>query len=43
VRDNVLWRIEARGFNSEDEIFTDRDGEPSTTNFFITTSLAVGF
>ncbi|MEK7256650.1 MAG: porin [Bacteroidota bacterium] len=43
VRDNVLWRIEGRGFSSEDEIFTDRNGEPSTTNFFITTALSVGF
>ncbi len=43
VRDNVLWRIEGRGFSSEDEIFTDKDGAASSGNFALTTSLAVSF
>ncbi|MBK9018071.1 MAG: porin [Saprospiraceae bacterium] len=43
VRDNVLWRIEGRGFSSEDDIFTDKDGAASSGNFFLITSLAVSF
>ncbi len=44
VMDNVLWRIEARTFNSQrDNIFTDRDQEPSKNNYFIGTSLSIAF
>lgn len=43
LRDNVLWRFEARGFDSRDDVFTERDGTPKDDNFALTTSLAVGF
>ncbi len=42
VYQNVLWRIEARGFNSKDKIFT-MDKKPSNQNYFFTTSLAITF
>jgi hypothetical protein len=42
IRDNVLWRIEGRGLNSVDKIFT-MDNKPSNQNYFITTSLAISF
>ena len=42
IRDNAMWRIEARGLSSKDEVFT-KDGNPTNNNFFITTSLAVTF
>jgi Putative beta-barrel porin-2, OmpL-like. bbp2 len=42
VRDNVLWRIEGRGFTGKDAIFV-KDRQPSKTNFFLTTALAVSF
>ncbi len=42
VNNHVLWRIEARGFSSRDEIFT-RETELSTQNFFIVSALAVSF
>jgi hypothetical protein len=41
-RPNILWRIEGRGFDSEDKIF-NLDDDPSTTNFAMTTALAVTF
>lgn len=43
IRDNVLWRIEARMLNSEDEIFADDKGDASTSNVFFTTSLSIRF
>lgn len=40
VNPNVLWRIEARSLSSEDPVFVDTDGGPSTTNTFFTASIA---
>jgi hypothetical protein len=40
--ENTLWRVEARCFTSKDKIFTNNNN-PSHTNYFITTSLAVSF
>lgn len=40
IRKNVLWRMEARGFNGKDATFF-KEGRAIRTNFFITTSLAV--
>ncbi|WP_346237014.1 porin [Niabella insulamsoli] len=42
IRENVLWRIEGRGFSSKDNIFL-KDGDPINNNIFVTTSLAVSF
>ncbi len=42
ITDNVLWRIEARGFSSEDEVFS-KEGTPRDNNFFLATSLAITF
>ena len=42
IRDNVLWRIEGRGLNSKDKIFS-LDNNPSSQNCFVTTSLAIAF
>jgi hypothetical protein len=42
IVDNVVWRIEGRGFTSKDEIFT-LDNKPSNQNYFITTALAISF
>jgi hypothetical protein len=42
ISDNVMWRIEGRGFSGKDKTFV-KDGLPSNTNFFITTALAVSF
>lgn len=42
IRDNVMWRIEGRGFSSKDQIFMLND-KPDNNNFFFTTSLAVSF
>jgi hypothetical protein len=42
VSDNVLWRLEGRGFSSEGEIFLTGD-ELSTGNYFVTTALAISF
>ena len=39
---NVMWRIEARGLNSKDSIFT-RDDLARKQNYFITTSVALSF
>lgn len=38
--ENMMWRIEGRMLQSEDEIF-ERNGSPVRNNFFITTSVAV--
>jgi hypothetical protein len=40
--DNVVWRIEARGLNSKDAIFTEDDSAKSQ-NYFLTTSIALSF
>jgi hypothetical protein len=42
IQDNVLWRIEGRGFSSKDEIFM-KDGAFDNSNFFLSTSLSIGF
>ncbi|GAA3933716.1 porin [Chitinophaga oryziterrae] len=42
ILDNVMWRIEGRGFSGKDAIFL-KDATPSTTNFSLTTSLAISF
>lgn len=39
IEKNILWRIEARGFNASDKIFMENE-KPSSTNYFISTSLA---
>lgn len=44
VRENVLWRLEARTFNSrKDSIFLDKDESPSKNNVFVGTSLSIVF
>jgi hypothetical protein len=40
--DNVMFRIEARSLNSKDEIFL-KDNNPTASNFFITTAMAISF
>lgn len=42
VTDNVMFRIEARNLSSKDEIFT-KNNQPTDTNTFVTTSLAISF
>lgn len=42
VSDNVMFRLEARSLNSKDAIFT-RNDNPTGTNVFITTSMAISF
>lgn len=42
IRDNALWRIEARGLYCEDKLFM-MDNKPANQNYFITTSLAISF
>ncbi|SEJ43062.1 Putative beta-barrel porin-2, OmpL-like. bbp2 [Dyadobacter koreensis] len=39
---NVMFRLEARAFNSKDDIFT-KDGRADNQNFFVTTSVALSF
>jgi hypothetical protein len=41
VAPNVLWRVEARMLQSEDQVFHDTDGAPTTDNLFFTTSLSI--
>lgn len=42
VRENVLWRIEGRTFNSrEDNIFMDSNQDPTQSNYFVGTSLSI--
>ena len=38
----AVWRVEARGLRSRDNIFATADGS-ATSNFFTTTSLAISF
>jgi len=40
--DNMVWRIEGRGFSSKDKIFM-LDKLPSTQNYFVSTALAISF
>ena len=44
IRNNVMWRIEARNLNSKDKIFM-MEGKPNSNNnsMLITTSLSVSF
>lgn len=42
VSDQLLWRIEARGLHSEDEIFT-KDSGVSSENYTLATSFAMSF
>lgn len=42
ISKNLVWRIEARGFNSKDKIFTSATNS-RTQNYFVTTSLAFSF
>ena len=42
ITDNLVWRIEGRGFTSKDQLFT-LENQPSTQNYFVTTSLAISF
>lgn len=42
IADNVMWRIEGRGFLSKDQIFT-LGKQFSNQNYFIATSLAISF
>ncbi len=42
IASNIVWRIEGRGFSSEDKIFT-MDNKPSYQNLFVSTSLAISF
>ncbi len=42
VNDHVLWRLEARGFSGKDKTF-DRNGIEAKNDFFLATSLSIGF
>lgn len=42
IRENIMWRIEARGLNSKDKMFVI-NGQPNNNNYFITTALAISF
>lgn len=42
IRENVLWRIEARSLKSKDRIFEEA-GNQTDTNFILGTSLSVSF
>jgi hypothetical protein len=42
IKDNIMWRIEGRAFESKDAIF--KEGSHFTNqNYFVTTSLAISF
>jgi hypothetical protein len=43
IADNLMWRIEGRGFNNKDQSFANSDNKPSSQNYFMTTSLALSF
>lgn len=44
IMEHVLWRLEARTFNSrKDEIFLDIDEIPTENNSFVGTSLSIAF
>ncbi len=42
IRDNVMWRIEGRGFSGKDKTF-EKNGRPINNNFFLTTAIAISF
>jgi hypothetical protein len=42
IRDNVLWRLEGRGFSGKDKTF-EKASKPVNSNFILSTSLAVSF
>jgi hypothetical protein len=42
IQENVMWRIEGRGFSGKDATFY-KEAVPTKTNFFLTTSLAISF
>lgn len=42
VRNNILWRVEGRGFTAKDRIFLKGDN-PVNNNFFVSTALSVAF
>ena len=42
VTNNIMFRIEARNLTSKDEVFL-RNGNPTDSNTFLTTSLAISF
>lgn len=41
--EQVLWRVEGRMFDSEDDIFTGADGKPTDNNTAVTSSLSFKF
>jgi hypothetical protein len=44
ITDNVLWRLEARTFNSRnDNIFIDKNQQALQNNYFVGTSLSIRF
>jgi hypothetical protein len=42
IRENVMWRIEAKGYSSKDKTFLDKN-TPTNSNFSLSTSLAISF
>ncbi len=42
VSDNVMFRLEARNLSSKDDVFL-KSGNPSNSNTFVTTSMAISF
>lgn len=42
IRDNILWRVECRGFSSKNKIF-EKERQPVNKNLLMTTSLAISF
>ncbi len=43
VADNVVWRIEGRGFTSKDKVFILDDKQVGIQNYSLTTALAISF
>ncbi len=43
IRENAVWRIEARNLQCKDAIFLNHDNNAVKNNFFMTTSIAVSF
>lgn len=43
IADNVVWRVEVKGFTSKDKIFVLSDGQSSIQNYSLTTALAISF
>ena len=42
INSNLLWRIEAKGYNSKDKVFLKND-LPSSNNYLLSTALAMSF